>query len=518
MKRLLFILALLPMMAGAQERIMVIADPHVLPQSLVTPGKAMDNLMASQRKMLDLSEPAWYAVVDTALKYRPDLLLIPGDLTKDSEKAAHELVVASLKRLNEAGVQTLVIPGNHDLDGKAYAYQGDSKTSVENLPDSAWETMYECVYRTVLAKDPNSHSYAAEPLEGVTVLGIDGAHGSASTGSLSDATLAWVLAQADSANAKNHMIIAMSHWQLLEHIDKQQRLESSCRFKNANAIRDSLMHHGVHVILTGHFHVNGITTYHDSIGSNDSIVEITTGSPITYPCPYRWLTLSQDRTSLSVSTDDLQSLPSLPDLHTYSREWMREHARSMVPQMSLRVWNRVDEAKSMISSQFGEKIAERLINNCIPATDSAKMALVDKYMGSTAVELYLLHSDANEPDHPEADSLAQEVYAGMEGMIDEMLDADPVIKTVLIIPMTLYAQTIAQGPVQSLVEDVTNWGTQLANRTDDLQLTLTVANGMEQAVQTPDADALQPVKVLMNGQVYILRDGKRFTLLGQEIR
>ena len=505
------------MMAVAQEKIMVIADPHVLAQSLVTPGVAMDNLMAGQRKMLDLSEQAWNAVVDTALKYRPELMLIPGDLTKDSEKASHELVVASLKRLNEAGVQTLVIPGNHDLDGKAYAYQGDNKTSVENLPDSAWERMYECVYCQVSAKDPNSHSYAAEPLEGVTVLGIDGAHGSASIGSLSDATLKWLLAQADSANAKHHMIIAMSHWQLLEHIDKQQRLESSCRFKNANAIRDSLVRHGVHVILTGHFHVNGITTHHDSINANDSIVEITTGSPITYPCPYRWLTVSSDRKNLTVTTEDLQSLPSLPDLQTYSREWMREHARSMLPQMSLRVWSRVDEAKAKVASQFGEKTAERLVEKCLPKTDSAKMALVDKYMGATAVELYLLHSDANEPEHPEADSLAQEVYTGMAGMINEMLDADPVIKAVLILPMTLYAQTIAEAPVQSLVEDVTNWGTERANRTDDLSLTLTIGNGIEQALHDAEAEALQPVKVMHNGQVIILRDGKRYTLLGQEI-
>ena len=517
MKRILFILALLPMMTVAQERIMVIADPHVLAQSLVTPGEAMDNMMAGQRKMLDLSEQAWNAVVDTALKYRPELVLIPGDLTKDSEKTSHELVAASLRRLNEAGVQTLVIPGNHDLDGKAYAYQGDQKTAVENLPDSAWETMYACVYNQVSAKDPNSHSYAAEPLEGVTVLGIDGAHGSASIGSLSDATLNWLLAQADSANAKNHMIIAMSHWQLLEHIDKQQRLESSCRFKNANALRDSLVRHGVHVILTGHFHVNGITTHHDSINANDSIVEITTGSPITYPCPYRWLTLSHDRKSLTVTTEDLQALSSLPDLQTYSREWMREHARNMVPQMSLRVWSRVDEAKAKVASQFGEKVAERLINNCIPQTDSAKMALVDKYMGSTAVELYLVHSDANEPEHPEADSLAQEVYTGMAGMIDEMLDADPIVKSMLIIPMTLYAQTIAEAPVQSLVEDVTNWGTYRANRTDDLNLTLTIADGYQHEVLHNTNAAPQPVKLLHNGQVIIFRDGKRFTLLGQEI-
>ena len=73
---------------------------------------------------------------------------------------------------------------------------------------------------------------------------------------------------------KGNTIIAMCHWQLLEHIDKQSRLESSCRLKNADAIRDSLMQHGVHLVLTGHFHVNGISTRHDSITGNDSIVPL----------------------------------------------------------------------------------------------------------------------------------------------------------------------------------------------------------------------------------------------------
>ena len=73
MKKLFLLLALVPFMMRAQERIMVIADPHVLAGSLVEPGQALDDMMASQRKMLDLSEEAWNAVMDTALKYRPAL-------------------------------------------------------------------------------------------------------------------------------------------------------------------------------------------------------------------------------------------------------------------------------------------------------------------------------------------------------------------------------------------------------------------------------------------------------------
>ncbi len=465
---------------------MVIADPHVYPQMLIDADPTFDTYMQSQRKMLHLSEEIWYALMDTALKYCPDLVLIPGDLTRQAEAESHAVVANSLEQLNEAGIPSLVIPGNHDIE-----------------VDTAWEKTYHLTYAQAIAKDPESHSYAAEPLEGLTVIGIDGSHGTASVGSLSANTLRWILQQADAANEKGNTIIAMCHWQLLEHIDKQSRLESSCRLKNADAIRDSLMQHGVHLVLTGHFHVNGISTRHDSITGNDSIVEITTGSPITYPCPYRWLSLSKDRKQVTVETEYVRSIDSQPDLMTYSREWMREHARNMLPAMSLRLWKRVDEAKGRVAQEFGERVAERLVENCIPATDSAKMALVDKHMGSTAVELYLLHSDANEPEHPEADSLANAVYVGMAGMIDELLDADILIKSILQLPMTLYAQALAQTPVQSLVEDVTQWSTKDANRTDDLHLTLTVGDGR-------NVEAIQRVE---SGRI----DGAMYDILGRKV-
>ena len=112
------VLSVLSMTVAAQERIMVLSDPHVLPQSLLdTSSLAFHEMMDSQRKMIDMSEPAFIALVDTALAYHPDLVLIPGDLTKDSEKASHALVVAQLNRLQQAGIPTLLIPGNHDIGG-----------------------------------------------------------------------------------------------------------------------------------------------------------------------------------------------------------------------------------------------------------------------------------------------------------------------------------------------------------------------------------------------------------------
>ena len=201
-KTIILLCALFTLSLHGQDQIMVITDPHVLAQSLIEEGTAFDEMMDGQRKMIDLSEPAFMALIDTALAYKPSLLLIPGDLTKDSEMESHNVVLQQLKRLNEAGIKTLVMPGNHDINGPAYAYKGNQKISVPKMTDSEWDAFYAPIHTSITAQDNLSHSYVAEPLPGLTILSIDGSHGTAGTGSIADSTLQWLLQQADSANQK----------------------------------------------------------------------------------------------------------------------------------------------------------------------------------------------------------------------------------------------------------------------------------------------------------------------------
>lgn len=471
-------LMILPLFIYGQERIMVVADPHVLATSLVEEGDAFDAMMNGQRKMLDMSEAVFMALVDTALVHQPALVLIPGDLTKDSEKASHDMVVAQLNRLQAAGINTLVIPGNHDIGGQAYAYRGAEEVQVENMTDDEWENTYATVYQQVVAKDPNSHSFVSEPLHGVSVLGIDASH-DAGEGYVTDATLDWLLEQADSANMKGNMILAMCHWQVLEHVDKGGVIMESGRLQNADMVRDSLMAHHVRLVLTGHVHVNNISTYRDTLGmSGDSIVEISTGAPITYPCPYRWLTISRDRSTVAVQTENITALATQPDMQAYSREWMRSHAEVMIPALSVRLF---DNAEVVISEYLqnnvpmGGSMVAQMVSQCMPKTDAEKKALVDKHLSSTVIDLYLLHSDANEPDQPAADSLAQALYAGVDAMIHELTDA--ILKFYASIQKSLIDAVVQsmKEPVQSLVEDCTHWtSTYHRDRTDDLHLTLTI--------------------------------------------
>ena len=490
MKKIFFVLlAFLPLFINAQERhIVVIADPHVLaPELMDTASNSFREMIDGQRKMIQWSAEAFDAVLDTCKRYKNtsdiglDAVLIVGDLTKDGEKESHNYVRNALNDLLLEGIQVYVIPGNHDIGGKAYKYVGDEKEEVETIDRDDWNEYFY----TIMAPSSNnkiqwamglSNSFSVEPFEGVTLIGIDGSDDDASIGYLNENDLGFVRYELEEARKKGNMVIAMSHWQVLEHFDKQGSLESSCRFENADEVRDLLMSEGVHLLLTGHFHVNGITTYKDSTDViPDSLVEITTGSPITYPLPFRYLTISEDRTNVRVETRYLQEpIAGHEDVQAYSREWMREHTENLIPQMALRLWNKFsDRALQKAADTFGESAAA-ILQMCIPEDDSTKVALVEKHMGSTIVDLYLFHSEANENERPElGDSLAQALYDGMETMIDEVMDVDSKILKVALAefkPVIVeMAKAYAREPVQSIVEDVTMWASPTySDRTDDL--------------------------------------------------
>ena len=474
---LLAFMLLFPMLLCAEVKVMLIADPHVLTTSLVEEGDAFDAMMNQQRKMIHLSQVAFTSLVDTALLYKPAFVLIPGDLTKDGELESHNFVAQQIKRLNDAGIKALVIPGNHDIDGKAFAYRGSEKVAVDALTDAEWENKYAFVYEQAVAKDPLSHSYVAEPISGVTILGLDASH-STGEGSLSDATLSWVLSQADAASQKGNMVIAMCHWQVLEHVDEGEFILESALIQDAEMIRDSLMAHNVRLLLTGHMHINSISTYRDTLtNTGDSIVEISTGSPITYPSPYRWLTISDDRSTISVETDYLTALPNYGDLNTYGCDWMREHTQILMPTLALQ-WFEVTEyifAELLLYAGVSEQMLPMFLAILLPQTDEEKNLLFNKYLAQPIIDLYLLHSEANEPANPQTDSLAQAMYDAIGALILEMtgvaLESSPEIQQML----ALYMIEISKMCIQSLVEDRTQWtSAYYSDCTDDLQITLTI--------------------------------------------
>ena len=96
-------------------KIAVISDLHVMaPQLLVKGGSAFEEYLQRDRKMLVESLSILDTLISDILSQKPHLTIVTGDLTKDGERLSHELVATQLQRLVDAGIQVLVVPGNHD--------------------------------------------------------------------------------------------------------------------------------------------------------------------------------------------------------------------------------------------------------------------------------------------------------------------------------------------------------------------------------------------------------------------
>ena len=221
---MMLLLAVMCTTVGAQTRIAVVSDIHVMAPSLLPSGAetqdAWITYYAGQRKMLQESAAIFDQFVTTlkTANPKPDLLLVTGDLTKDGEQASHEYVRKELALLEAAGIQVYVIPGNHDFgeEGNHTQFLADGTTTdVPVLSVGSFASFYANYGYTGSTVDPNgSLSYVAEPVAGLVLLAID-----SHSASVSSETLTWICGQAEAARAGGKQVIAMMHHPLFPHIE-----------------------------------------------------------------------------------------------------------------------------------------------------------------------------------------------------------------------------------------------------------------------------------------------------------
>ena len=169
---------------------------------------------------------------------------------------------------------------------------------------------------------------------------------------------------------------------------------------------------------------------------------------------------------------------------SYSREWMAEHTEIMIPTLTLRAWQKVDNNWSLVEAKLNSIHMGYLapyLKAALPQTDSAKIDLVQRHIGNAAVNLYLFHSEANENERPEiGKALADSLYNGMENMLMEVYSSFDELATIF----ASMAKVMAKEPVQSLVEDVTLWSLSIySDQTDDLHPMLRINSSQQEAVE-----------------------------------
>lgn len=394
----------------AQTRIVVLSDPHVMtPELLVSDGPAWQQFLSADRKMVDHSKMLFDAMIERLkTELKPQLVLITGDITKDGELLSHQYVAGKLNELHQCGIQTLVIPGNHDLGTRnALCYDGANTSKAVTISAVDFAKLYAPYgYDEHSDRENSTLTYCTEPIPGLVVIGID----SGENGWLSRLTLNWICNKAEEAHKAGKQVLAMMHHPLFPHFYGVDKFVKTAVITDYEQVRNRLADAGIRVVLTGHFHTSDIAKNFNADLSK-SIIDISTGSLISYPCDYRVLTLSADLQQLNVTTGHVTAIPSDDHFSDTAKDRLTESIRTQVEDMSSALHLVANEAAECFvvhaegnehQSPQGQQLLKRLLSIAKEAGSFAalvpsmkqKIADVEKMANSILRDI----SDYGDPD------------------------------------------------------------------------------------------------------------------------
>lgn len=190
-----------------------------------------------------LTEAALANLAKMAKEGKIDFLLLPGDLTKNSEYKGHfELAQRLAAFESETGIQAYVINGNHDINNTdAYEYNGEELVDARVTTPEDFEEIYKDFgysseggyysrYKEKAENSEGSLSYAIDLVNDYRLIAIDSQMYSAdntksgtdeheTSGHISDKLLEWAVNECEKAVKDGKTIIGMTHTNVVPHFD-----------------------------------------------------------------------------------------------------------------------------------------------------------------------------------------------------------------------------------------------------------------------------------------------------------
>lgn len=321
-------------MAGA-IKIAILSDIHYMDPSLLaeTPSMPFEMYIFADPKLLWESQ----YIIPQALKQinaeKPDLLLIPGDLTKDGELICHEGIIDMLQKYLDPKIKILVVPGNHDINNpSAKKYYQTYTTPVPTITAADFKELYEEFgYGSAISHDASSLSYVSEPFKDFRVICIDACKydpPGETSGAIAPETMEWIKDQLADAQGKNMQVVAMMHHNLMEHHPMQETIQPGFVLDDWSNVSTELMNAGLKVIFTGHYHAVDIVKHQDGM-----LFDIETGSPVSYPLPFRVLKYrNNDRIDIETKYVTGINIGEVP-LQDYAFGFLQSHLNALFAYM-----------------------------------------------------------------------------------------------------------------------------------------------------------------------------------------
>jgi len=291
-------------------RFAVLSDLHV-----ALPDTVWQN--PNRVHFVEVGIPALEIALQNLEKENLDFLLVPGDLTQHGEPANHAWIA---ERFAQLPYPVCVIPGNHDIP------------VVEANEQSIAAREFPHFYRMFGYEDPSRPYYTQTLLPGVRLIGLNSntfdAQGK-QVGRMDEAQLEWL--RQTLAKSEDELVLVMIHHNVLEHLPNQatQPLGQRYMLENASELLEILRSHKVNLVFTGHLHVQ-------DVAYQDGVYDITTGSLISYPHPFRVFQFQTDRHSrqwLQMESHYVESVPGWENLAEQTRELMGDRGASYMLQL-----------------------------------------------------------------------------------------------------------------------------------------------------------------------------------------
>ena len=296
-------------------KLAVLSDVHLMaPQLLVKNGPAFERYLDGDRKLLKESPEILDSITTRVLRENPQVVFICGDLTKDGELASHKLLRQRyIAQMLKKGIKVFVIPGNHDVNNPhAVTYNGDNTQRTTTVTPAQFASIYkDCGYGSALSRDKASLSYVAQLAPGLRLLALDACRYEdndydkdlcVTSGRLKPATIDFIRTEVAKAKKAGCRVIAMMHHGVVPHFSLEGKVLSEYLVNDYERVGQLLDSLGVRVVFTGHLHSQ-------DAARSGSITDVETGSTVSYPHPYRIITVSDKE--MTIHTNRLPQIASL---------------------------------------------------------------------------------------------------------------------------------------------------------------------------------------------------------------
>lgn len=275
-------------------------DLHYMSPKTTDYGPAFERFVAGDDGKVERYAPELLAAfLSEVIQEEPDALILSGDITVNGEKVSHQELAQKLTAVQEAGIQVLVIPGNHDINNpNAATYIGDVRESTDQVTAQEFYEIYHSFgYDQAASRDEYSLSYRYVIDDTHWLLMLDSCQYEPYNkvgGKIKEESYPWIREQYEEAEKAGAVLIPVAHHNLM---GESRVYPTDCAIEGGEQLISILQEYHVPLYLSGHLHLQRIKKFMNEPGEpvdTPSVTEAVTASLAIAPCQYSVIQWRED--------------------------------------------------------------------------------------------------------------------------------------------------------------------------------------------------------------------------------